>query len=380
MTLQMKTSFLAATRPLRSTAFTRQAAYSTRATRIASPSAHSATFSSPALTLPSATRHHTSSFHSSRTLAMNVARVTEWGQPPQYFQGDALPAPSPTQLQLKIQAVGVPRVVQGRAAGIHSSSKEQPLPFDPSADGVGLDEATGDLYYVAAMAAPMFAERANIERQFLVKLPPGADPATVAGLANPVGSSWMALRSRTIGSVEGKTILIMGATGGSGRNAAKIATALNAGRVIGTSRNLGNLEDVEGLTDRIALNEPYDLPANLGPIHIILDFVGGKAAATVLEKAQCFPNEDLQYIHVGDLGGDMDFPVSGSLLNKKPIRITGSGLGAFNKMDMKKEMPGLVSVISKWARPDEVFTAPMSDISKVWKTEDAKKKRLVICP
>jgi hypothetical protein len=120
---------------------------------------------------------------------MKGAHVTTWGNAPKYIDVPDLPPPSSTQLRLKVLAAGVPRAVQGRAARLHHSAFDQPLPFDPSIDGVGRDEETGDLYFIDSLAAPIFSEYANVERIQLFPLNRTADPVAVAALANNTQSS-----------------------------------------------------------------------------------------------------------------------------------------------------------------------------------------------
>jgi NADPH:quinone reductase-like Zn-dependent oxidoreductase len=292
-----------------------------------------------------------------------------------------LPAPKSSQVQVKVVAVGVPPLVRGRALGKHPSARGAALPFDPSVDGVAQDEATGDLFYVGPMGAQLFAERANVERSHLVKLASGADPIAVATLVNPVSSSWMALRCRALpGSCEGATVLILGATSTSGRAAITVARSLGAARIIGMSRNEGTLAAVDGLDERVVLQEPFTLPANLGPVHIVLDFVGGRAASGVLQAAELEPGKELQYIHIGDLAGEESIGIPARLLNSKSIRITGSGMGAWHKLNLKREIGGLLGAVVKIPRPEDVVTAPLADIQSIWDTEEAKTKRLVLMP
>lgn len=312
---------------------------------------------------------------------MKVARVTSWGSPPEVSSVPDLPPPSSAQLQIKVLAVAVPPLVRGRATGKHSSARGAALPYDPSVDGVGVDEATGDLYYVSPMAAPLFAERANVDRNQTIKLEPGVDPVAVATLVNPVSSSWMALRCRALpGSYEGATVLVLGATSTSGRAAVRVARSLGAARVVGVSRTEETLATVEGLDARVLLRDPFTLPTEVGPVHIILDFVGGRAAVEALLAAEAEPGKDLQYIHVGDLAGEETIALPARLLNAKPIRITGSGMGSWSKMDMKREIGGLLSTVAKMPRPQDVMTAPLSDVQSVWESEEAKAKRLVLIP
>ncbi|KAL2270582.1 hypothetical protein VTJ83DRAFT_2766 [Remersonia thermophila] len=320
-------------------------------------------------------------FHSCQALRMKAAKVTAWGSAPVYGDYPDLPDPSPSQVRVKVVAVAVPPVVRGRALGVHSTARGAPLPYDPTVDGVVQDEATGDLYYVSPMSAQLFAEHANVERHTLVRLAPGTDPVTVATLVNPVGSSWMALRARALpGTVEGATVLVVGATSTSGRAAVSVARTLGAARIVGLSRNPETLAAVDGLDDRVPLQEPFSLPESIGPVDIILDFVGGKTAVGVLCAAQPSPGKNLQYIHVGDLAGEETLPVPARLLNARPVLITGSGMGAWGKNEIKREIGGLLAAVSKMPRPEGVITAPLSDIGTVWDTEEAKKQRFVLLP
>ncbi|KAI9037498.1 NAD(P)-binding protein [Aspergillus affinis] len=313
---------------------------------------------------------------------MKAAQVTSWGTAPQCRTVSDLLPPSPTQVQLSVLAVGVPRVVQIRATGKHPSVFDSPLPFDPSIDGVGRDDETGDLYFIHPLAAPLLAERANVERHNLVKLAPNADPVGVAALANPMSSSWIALRRRAIGGCLGRTVLILGATSASGRAAALVARFLGAARIIGLSRREDTLATVEGLDERVVLRESFVLPSRVGPVHIILDYIGGSAAANVLQSAEVVPGENLQYIQVGGLASDdthMLQLVPPYLINVKPICIMGSGLGSVRLQDLKDEMPDMVGAMMQMQPPFEVETASLSRLQSVWGSANAS-KRLVVVP
>lgn len=88
--------------------------------------------------------------------AMKAALVTSWGKPPQYISIPDLPPPAPTQLQLIVLATSVTRVVRSRAASAHSTGFKTPSPYDPSVDGVAIDEITGDMYFITQLAALFF--------------------------------------------------------------------------------------------------------------------------------------------------------------------------------------------------------------------------------
>ncbi|KAI1140792.1 NAD(P)-binding protein [Hypoxylon sp. FL0543] len=319
------------------------------------------------------------SFSKSAPLAMNVALVTAWGTAPKYITGaPALPAPSPSQVQLKLLAVGVPRAAKGRALGKHVSVKSG-LPFDPSVDGVGLDESTGKKYYIAPTAAPLFAERANVERHLITELPSGADPVTVAALANPVSSSWMALSIRVTGGIKGRNLFIVGATSESGRNAARVARHLGAVKITGAARNQETLNKVEGLDERVLLTDKLEVPKTVGPIDVVLDYVGGPTNVAVMNAVEIQDGRGVQYVSVGGLAGHENLVIPASLLNARDIRILGSGMGAMTLEEITKQIPGLVDFLSKIKRPANIVTAPLADIETAWDST-AEKERLVLIP
>ncbi|KAK4495347.1 hypothetical protein PRZ48_013678 [Zasmidium cellare] len=320
-------------------------------------------------------------FHHSPYLEMKGARITSWGSPPEYMEVPDLPKPSPTQLRLRVLAAGVPRAVKGRAAGQHPSAFNQPLPYDPSIDGVGRDEITGDLYFINSLAAPLFAEYANVQRTQLFKVDPNTDPVAIAALANNTLSSWMALQCRAIGGCKDRTVVILGATSNSGRCAAKVARILGAKKVVGISRNPETLAKVEGLDKRVTLEDPLEFPETIGPVHIILDFVGGPAAIQLLQAAEADPVANLQYIQTGGVAGCEFLNIPARLINVKPIRIMASGLGSLSEEEIAREMPGCVDAMVKIKTPPyEVLAAPMRDVRSVWDSEEAKTKRLVLLP
>ncbi|RAQ53476.1 hypothetical protein AFGD_001880 [Aspergillus flavus] len=302
--------------------------------------------------------------------AMKAALVTSWGKPPQYISIPDLPPPAPTQLQLIVLATSVTRVVRSRAAGAHSTAFKAPLPYDPSVDGVAIDEITGDMYFITQLAAPLFAERTNVDLRHVIRLDEGTDPVKVAALANPVSCSWMTLRCRVIGGCQGRTVLIIGATTASGRCAAIVARSLGATRI-------------SGLDDRVVLREPFALPPSVGPVHIILDYIGsGPAASGILQTARSAYGENLQYVQVGNIANrpHMFSVMPTYLINHRPLCILGTGVECFTVEDWKKELPEIMKMISHMHIPFPIFTAPLSQVASAWESEDTLAKRLVLMP
>ncbi|KAL4866674.1 hypothetical protein BDV12DRAFT_187217 [Aspergillus spectabilis] len=334
---------------------------------------------------------------------MHAALIKSWTCPsPTYTLIPNPPTRPPTHLQLKILAVGIPRVVRLRAQGKHPTAKSASLPYDPSIDGVGIDEESERMYYILPLSAALLAEYVNVERSQLVPLGPGCDPVEIAGMVNPVSSSWMALRRRATGDVQGKTVLVIGATSKSGRAAVAVARFLGARRVVGVARVEAGLRGVEGLDGWVISSnmssdgksgarsgKGFGLPDWVGPVHVVLDYVGGSVAVGVLESAEIEDGEELQYIQVGNLateqgngGGEkhMFETLPGHLISRKPISIRGSGMGSFSRDDLRGEMPALMAFLAEMKAPFGIVSAPMSEVESAWDTEDTEGSRLVIVP
>ena len=230
---------------------------------------------------------------------------------------------------------------------------------------------------------PLFAERTNVDLRHIVRLDRGADPVKVAALANPVSCSWMTLRCRAIGGCQGRTVLIIGATSASGRCAAIVARSLGATRIIGMSRNEETLAAVEGLDERVVLREPFALPPSVGPVHIVLDYIGsGPAPSGILKTAQTEYGENLQYIQAGNIANrpHMFAVVPTYLVNHRPICILGTGVGCFTAQDWNKELPEIMKMISQLHIPFPIFTVPLSEVASAWESEDTLTKRLILLP
>src|SRR6202034_3596717 len=132
-----------------------------------------------------------------------------------------------------------------QADGSHYTSSGE-LPLVPGIDGVGRTPDGALCYFVlpdTTMGA--MAEQTVIDQRRSVALPEGIDPIPVAAAVNPVMSSWIALRQRT-NFEPGQSVLVLGATGSSGRMAVQVAKHLGAGHVIGAGRDAKRLS---ALTD-----------------------------------------------------------------------------------------------------------------------------------
>lgn len=301
---------------------------------------------------------------------MHAAQVQNWSEGPRYVAIDAPPAPTADELQLRVLAAGAHNVVRSRASGKHYSAKT--LPHTPGMDGVARDEATGQLYYVSALADNFgaFVEYINVPKKgstLLVPLPEGADPVAVAGSVNPALSSWMAITARTSDLPQDWTCLIFGATSASGRLAVHAAKALGAKKVVGAARSAATLKTVEGLDDYVVFDAAEKDPQlfNATGADVVLDYVYGDVAERFFANFRN-PGKPVQYVQIGMLSGKDGIALPSGILRSTDLTIRGAGGGgSWGMGQLIKEMPVLVPKIVGWpALP--TTKVELKDIEKTW--------------
>ncbi|KAF2478863.1 hypothetical protein BDY17DRAFT_305955 [Neohortaea acidophila] len=303
---------------------------------------------------------------------MYQAQVDEWGQAPVYTKVDELPPPSADEIQVKVLACGLHRVVRSRAAGKHYSSGT--LPHVPGIDGVGVS-AEGKRYYFFSFAIGAMADIVNAPKRTCLPLPEGVDPIQAAGVMNPAMSSWMALQNRVCNLPKDFTILILGATSASGRVAIHFARVFGAKKVIGAARNRSALETL-GLDESIVIADEASETdfGSLADVDVVLDYVYGPLTEHLLKTVK--PAKRLQYVHIGAISSP-DITLPGSVLRSKNLTITGSGAGAWSHAEMGDAIPSLLDALR--TLPEQpVRVAKLADVETEWASEGSE--RLVFVP
>lgn len=303
---------------------------------------------------------------------MYQAQVSKWGQAPIYTKVEELPPPTANEIQVKVLASGLHRVVRSRAAGKHYSSGD--LPHVPGIDGVGVS-ADGKKYYFLSFAIGAMAEVVNAPKRTCLPLPEGVDPIQAAGIINPAMSSWMALEARASNLPKDFTVLILGATSASGRVAIHLARILGAKKVIGAARNRSALETL-GLDESIVIADEASETdfSSLADVDVVLDYVYGPLAEHLLKTVK--PTKRLQYVHIGAVSAP-DITLPGSVLRSKNLSIIGSGAGAWSHAELGDAMPGLLDALR--TLPEQpVRVAKLADVETEWASEGSE--RLVFVP
>ena len=174
--------------------------------------------------------------------------------------------------------------------------------------------ADGRRGYVGYARAPYgtISERTVIPAGWSLPIPEDStvSDAVIAGSMNPMASVWMALVHRAE-LRPGERVLVLGATGASGRLAVALAEEFGAGSVIAGGRNHAVLQglaesygastvtlsgDVEGMT--VALAEV------IADVDVVVDYVWGPVAeAAITAISRVNHGRRIRYVEVGAMAG-----------------------------------------------------------------------------
>ena len=245
---------------------------------------------------------------------MNAAVVHAFDAPPRYTWF-AEPIAEEGEVLVDVIAAGFHPIVKALASGAHYGSTGA-LPFIPGIDGVGRQQDGTQIYFgISRSPFGTFSERALAAGRMCIPLPEGLDAVTVAGIANPGMSSWVAL-TRRAKIAAGENVLILGATGVAGQLAVQIAKHLGAQRIVAAGRNQEVLETAKdlGADSIIPLNQEHSsLVSSIrrewteARIDVVLDYLWGHPAEAVLEamlqKGLKHTASRVRFVQVGESAG-----------------------------------------------------------------------------
>jgi NADPH:quinone reductase-like Zn-dependent oxidoreductase len=314
-----------------------------------------------------------------------AAVVTAFDTPPTYREFPRPAAQTPDETLVDVIASGLHPRVRSQADGSHYTSSGE-LPLVPGIDGVGRT-SDGTLHYFVLPETTMgaMAQQTVIDQRRSVALPEGIDPIPVAAAVNPVMSSWIALRQRT-NFEPGQSVLVLGATGSSGRMAVQVAKHLGAGHVIGAGRDakrLSALTDL-GVDAPIQLDSASavdDLARAARDVDVVIDYLWGPVTAELMAgiaHARSDPGKPLTWIEIGSVAGpSADIP--SAALRAVRLQIVGSGQGSVPTRDLLAEMPALVREIISGTFDIDVRAVPLAQVEEAW-NDTASDQRIVITP
>jgi NADPH:quinone reductase-like Zn-dependent oxidoreductase len=320
---------------------------------------------------------------------MQAAVLHELGKPP---RSEDFPEPSRGHEEtiLQVRAASLKAVDKQLAAGTHFASPRE-LPVVCGTDGVGnLPDGTRVFFGGPRRPYGAMAQRTVVPAAFCFPVPDALDDATAAALPNPGVSALLSLSQRAKLAKEEK-VLILGATGVTGKLAVQIAKRLGAGRVIASGRNPQALEQLRGLgaDSTIQLNQPDDdlrkafvEEAGEDGFDVVIDYVWGRPTevllAAITRPEFAVVNPETRLVQVGESAGPT-IALSAAVLRSTALTILGTA-GIPSREVLVAAMRQVLDWAANGALQIETETVPLSEIERVWQRPESGRRRLVVIP
>jgi NADPH2:quinone reductase len=313
---------------------------------------------------------------------MNAAVLHQLGSPPRFGQFPD-PVPIDGEAIVHVRAASLKPVDKQLASGAHYATQHV-LPRVCGVDGVGvLDDGTRVFFGGPRAPYGAMAERTVAPRRFCFSLPDEIDDATAAALPNPGVSAWLSFTWRAR-LTPGEAVLILGATGTTGRLAVQVAKILGAGRIVAAGRNQAVLDALSvDATIRLdqSREELVESFRRHGRYDVIIDYVWNgptEALLTALTRdAFVVAGSEIRLIQVGESAGSQ-IQLSAAALRSAPLTIRGTA--GMPPPDVLSD--AFATVMGHAARGDlrvETERVTLADVEEAWQ-RDSHGRRIVFEP
>jgi NADPH:quinone reductase-like Zn-dependent oxidoreductase len=319
---------------------------------------------------------------------MNAAVLHTIGRPPR-FEPFVDPDAGDGEVIVHVRAAALKPVDKQLAGGSHYASPRE-LPVVCGSDGVGrLDDGTRVFFGGPRRPHGAMAERTVVRRAQCFPVPDDLDDEIAAAVVNPGVSAWLSLKHRAR-LAPGETVLILGATGVTGKLAVRIAKILGAGRVVACGRSEEALNTLHqlGADETIPLNQPdqdlieaFRRAAGEKGFDVIVDYLWGaptEALLAALGRAEfAVAGSEIRLVEVGD-GAGPTITLPAAVLRSAALTILGTAgipprevLTDALQHVMNHAAQGLLSV--------DTERVELREIERAWE-RDLHGRRLVVIP
>jgi NADPH:quinone reductase-like Zn-dependent oxidoreductase len=319
---------------------------------------------------------------------MHAAVLHALGKPP---RSEEFPEPIPGEgeVLINVSAASLKPVDKQMAAGTHYAGPQE-FPVVCGMDGVGrLDDGTRVFFGGARRPYGAMAERTVVRRVQCFSIPEELDDVTAAAIPNPGVSAWLSLK-HSAKFAAGETVLILGATGVTGKLAVQIAKILGAGRVVAAGRDeqvLSTLHDL-GADSTIRLDKPdeelvADFRREAGEKHfdVIIEYLWGHPTeallAAISRKEFAIGESVTRLIEVGESAGST-ITLPAAVLRSTALTISGTG-GMPSWEILSDAFQQVMNHAASGKLRIETERVPLAEIENAWK-RDAHAHRLVAIP
>lgn len=319
---------------------------------------------------------------------MNAAVVHRLGESPR-----CEPFPEPVagdnEVVVQVRAASLKPVDKQIAAGSHYASPRQ-LPFVCGMDGVG-HLSDGQRVFFGGCRSPYgaMAQRTVVPKAFTFPVPVAVKDEIAAALPNPGVSAWLSLTFRAKLSA-GENVLILGATGVTGRLAVRIAKLLGAGRVVAAGRNQPALEALAQLGADATiqldaaekdLREAFLREAGASGFQVVIDYVWGQPTEVLLSaltnRTFAQIGAETRLVQVGESAGPT-ISLPAAVLRSTALTILGTA-GIPSPQVLADALQRVMDYAANGDLHIDTTCVPLAEISDAWK-QDQSGRRIVVIP
>jgi NADPH2:quinone reductase len=319
---------------------------------------------------------------------MHAAVLHGLGKSP-LFEDFPDPIPGEGEVLIHVCAAALKPVDKQLAGGKHFASPHE-FPIVCGADGVGrLEDGTRMFFGGPRRPYGAMAERTVVRRAQCFSVPEDVDDDTAAAIPNPGVSAWLSLK-HSAKLASGETVLILGATGVTGKLAVQVARILGAGRVVAAGRNeevLSRLHDL-GADATIPLDKPdqelieaFRRQAGEKGFDVIIDYLWGhptEALLTAITNAEfAVAGSEIRLVEVGEsVGPTITLPAA--VLRSTPLTILGTaGIPPWHVL--REAFQQVMNHAASGTLRIETERVPLAEIEDAWE-RNVQARRLVVIP
>jgi len=322
---------------------------------------------------------------------MHAAVLHALDKPPRFEQFSD-PVAKANEVIVHVHAAALKPIDKQMASGSHYAASRE-LPVVCGTDGVGcFDDGTRVFFAKPRPPFGSMAQRTVVSKARCFPIPDTVDDVVAAAVVNPGLSAWGALAWRAQ-LAPGETVLILGATGVTGKLAIQTSKLLGAGRVIAAGRNqqmLHTLRDL-GADATIRLDNPgQDLTAAFAReagdsgFDVIIDYLWGPPAeallAAITRSDLRVASHRVRFVQVGESAGrTISLPAAALRSSRLEILGAGSGNAPASPEIWAEAVRQLMSNVSNSKLRIDTERVPLAEVEDAWQ-RDQRGRRTVLIP
>lgn len=318
---------------------------------------------------------------------MHAAVVHKLGELPRCEEFPE-PVAGDNEVIVHVHAASIKPVDKQIASGTHYASPGE-LPFICGTDGVG-HLSDGQRVFFGGCRPPYgaMAQRTVVPKAFIFPVPATITDEVAAALPNPGVSAWLTLTFRAK-LAAGENVLILGATGVTGRLATKIANLLGAARVVAAGRNQQSLHSLGQLgadaTIRLdlpekELREAFAREAGESGFQVVIDYLWGRPTEVLLSaistKTFVAIGTETRLVQVGESAGPT-ISLPAAVLRSTALTILGTA-GIPSRDVLTDALQRVLTYGSNGELQVDTVSVPLLDVATGWEHSESGHRAVVI--